>query len=437
MVAIDWKGDSVKVEASEFILSLKPGTRLIAGRGADGQVKALQRALDARTAAAGFTVEEFLGQPGDFLLDVPQDRTYEQVQATVKTLRGFEFVEPNFVFQLEATPDDPLYGYEYALNNTGATPLGASKVDADIDAPEAWDVTTGSGDVVVGVVDSGVDYTHPDLAANMWRNPFEVAGDGVDNDANGYVDDLHGINAVANSGNPMDDNGHGTHVAGTIAAVGNNGIGVTGVAWNAKVMALKFLAADGTGSTADAIECLNYAVSMRNKGVNIRLTNNSWGGGGFEAALRDTITRTGNAGMLFVAAAGNGGADGIGDNNDVYASYPSNYDVANVVAVAATDRYDNLAGFSNYGASYVELSANPNRSYNAITGGADVSGRNGTYTLTVTSASTGLSAATTSATVGVAGVRRTADLRGAFSNVTVATGDEVDELLGGDVAPLL
>ena len=358
VVAMNWGGRAVKAEAGEFILSLKSGTRLVAGRNGGGQVAALQRALAGRVGAEGFVVEEYLGNSGDFLLDVPQRLGFEQVRDAVSGLRGFEFVEPNFVFQLQATaPNDPLLAHEYALNNTGSTPMGASAADADMDAVEAWDITTGSADVVVGVVDSGVDYTHPDLAANMWRNPFEVAGDGRDNDNNGYVDDVHGINAAANTGNPMDDNGHGTHVAGTIAAVGNNGTGVAGVSWNSKVMALKFLAADGSGSSADAIECLNYAVSMRNKGVNIRLTNNSWGGGGFEGALRDAIARTNTAGMLFVAAAGNGGDDGVGDNNDAYGSYPSNYDLPNVVAVAATDRFDALGGFSNYGAATVDLAA--------------------------------------------------------------------------------
>jgi subtilisin family serine protease len=362
VVAMNWQGQSVKVEAGEYILSLDPSTRIVSGRDGGGQVAAVQRLLDGRGGTEGFKVEEYLGRPGEFLLDVPQDRTPGQVQSAVKGVRGFQFVEPNVVFQLQATtPNDPYFGLEYGLDNSGTTPLGASKADADIDAPEAWDITTGApasgSPVVVGVVDTGVDYTHPDLAANMWRNPGEVAGDGIDNDADGYVDDVYGINAYANNGNPMDDVGHGTHVAGTIAAVTNNGEGVAGVAWNAKVMALKFIGADGAGSTADAIECLNYAVTMRNRGVNIRLTSNSWGGGGFETALRDAIARSNSAGMLFVVAAGNGGDDGVSDNNDVYASYPSNYDVANVVAVAATDRNDQLAGFSNYGAATVDLAA--------------------------------------------------------------------------------
>jgi hypothetical protein len=358
VVALEWHGQQTRAEAGEYILSLDPSARLVNGRAASRQVAALQNVLDQKLA--GVRVEEYLGRSGEFLLDAPADTGYDQVLAAVKPLKGFEFLEPNFVLQFQATPNDPLFGYEYALNNTGTTPAGASKADADIDAVEAWDVATGAAGgsaVVVGVVDSGVDYSHPDLAASMWRNPFETAGDGIDNDRNGYVDDVYGINAITGSGNPTDDNGHGTHTAGTIAAAVNNGVGVAGVSWGAKVMALKFLAADGSGSLADAVECLNYATAMRQKGVNIRLTSNSWGGGGFEQSLRDAVARSGDAGMLFVAAAGNGGADGIGDNNDVTPSYPSNLDLVNVVAVAATDRYDNLAGFSNYGATQVDLAA--------------------------------------------------------------------------------
>jgi hypothetical protein len=241
------------------------------------------------------------------------------------------------------------------MHNTGQD---AGTADADVDAPEAWDLTTGSSSVVVGVIDSGVDYTHPDLAANMWRNPGEVAGDRRDNDGNGYVDDVYGYDFRYNDSNPMDDNGHGTHVAGTIAAVGNNARGVAGVSWNSKIMALKFLGADGSGDTAGAIRALDYARNMKVKyGVNVRLTNNSWGGGGYSQALQDAIARTETAGMLFVAAAGNGDEYGIGVNNDVLPSHPANSPSGNVISVAATDRNDRLATFSNYGATTVDLAA--------------------------------------------------------------------------------
>ena len=353
VVAMDWNGQTVEAVEGEWLLGLSPKSDLMRGKQAAAQVASLERQLGRRRAEA--TVEEQLGADGQFLLGVPASLTYDQLLAAVKKLPGFLYLEPNAVLELDATtPNDPAFNYLYGLNNTGSVPFdtGASLADADVDAAEAWDVTTGSASVVVGVIDSGVDYTHPDLAPNMWRNPFETPGDGVDNDRNGYVDDVHGINAITGSGNPMDDEGHGTHVAGTIGAAGNNGIGVAGAAWDVQIMALKFLAADGSGDTADAIEALNYATAMRNKGVNIKLTSNSWGGGGYEQALRDAIARTASAGMLFVAAAGNEGV-----NNDAAASYPANYDLPNVVSVAATDRFDVLADFSNYGAANVDLAA--------------------------------------------------------------------------------
>jgi subtilisin family serine protease len=248
--------------------------------------------------------------------------------------------------------NDQYFSLEWGLNNTGQS---GGKVDADIDAPEAWDITRGDGSVVVGVIDSGIDYNHPDLAGAIWTNPKEAI-DGVDNDGNGYVDDVRGWDFYSNDNNPMDDNGHGTHVAGTIAATAANGIGVAGVA-NAKVMALKFLGADGTGSTSAAIAAVNYATQMKKAGVNIPLTNNSWGAGVGSTELYNAIRANADAGMLFVAAAGNGGSDQVGDNNDVTPNYPANYDVANVVSVAATDRLDNRGSFSNYGAVTVDLAA--------------------------------------------------------------------------------
>ncbi len=260
-----------------------------------------------------------------------------------------ELVSPNYIYRAFAVPNDPRFGDLWGLNNTGQT---GGTPDADIDAPEAWNTTTGSSSVVIAVIDTGVDYTHEDLAANMWVNPGENCTNGIDDDGNGYVDDCYGIDTANNDSDPMDDNGHGTHVAGTIAAVGNNGVGVTGVNWSAKIMALKFLAADGSGSTAGAIECIEYAVNMKIKGVNVVAINASWGGPNFDPLLRDAIAAAGDAGILFVAAAGNEGND-----NDSTPSYPASYDLPNIISVAATDHNDQLATFSNYGATSVDLAA--------------------------------------------------------------------------------
>ena len=203
----------------------------------------------------------------------------------------------------------------------------------------------------MSVIDTGVEYTHEDLRNNAWVNPNEIGGDGLDNDGNGYVDDVYGWDFFAGDSDPMDEEGHGTHVAGTICAEGNNSIGVAGVAWNCNIMALRFLGPDG-GYTSDAISALEYAVAQ---GVNI--SNNSWGGGGYSQGLYDAIQAAGGHGHLFVAAAGNGGGDGIGDDTDSTPHYPSSYNLDNVISVAATDNRDQLAGFSNYGVNSVDLGA--------------------------------------------------------------------------------
>lgn len=248
---------------------------------------------------------------------------------------------PDFRVSIEAVPNDPSYASEWGLENSGAGGL----LDADIDASQAWDYGT-STSVVVAVIDSGIDYNHIDLAANIWNNSREVAGNGVDDDGNGYVDDIRGWNFVAHNNNPMDDNGHGTHVAGTIGAVGNNGVGVSGVAWQARLMALKFLDASGSGMLSDAVSAIDYA---RTNGA--KIINASWGGGGFSSVLQSAIQRFQSAGGIFVAAAGNEAS-----NNALVASYPANYDLANVVSVAASTSYDTLASFSNYG-SNVDIAA--------------------------------------------------------------------------------
>ena len=257
---------------------------------------------------------------------------------------GVLFAEADYTLGVQAIPNDPNFGSNWGLNNTGQT---GGTADADIDAPEAWDTARGTGQHIVAVIDTGVLYTHPDLAANIWRNAGEIAGDGIDNDENGYVDDLHGYDFVNNDGNPTDDNGHGTHVAGTIGAVGNNGIGTSGVAWTTKIMALKFLGANGSGSTSGAVSAIYYAVD---NGATI--LNNSWGGGGYSQTLYDAIAYAQASGVIFVAAAGNAASD-----NDTVANYPSNYAVANVVAVASTTATDGLSSFSNYGANTVALGA--------------------------------------------------------------------------------
>jgi subtilisin family serine protease len=260
-----------------------------------------------------------------------------------------DYIEPNYIVSANGAPNDSRYSALWGLNNTGQT---GGTADIDIDAPEAWDLSTGNPEVVVGVVDTGVDYNHEDLAANMWHNPGEIPGNGIDDDGDGVVDDVYGYNAINPAAPPLDDNGHGSHCSGTIGGVGNNSRGVVGVNWNVKIMALKFLDSSGSGSTSDAISAIEYAVAMKNRGVNIKVLSNSWGGGGYSQALQDAIAAAENAGILFVAAAGNDASD-----NDAVPAYPANYQLDNIISVAAIDHNGNLASFSNFGASSVDLAA--------------------------------------------------------------------------------
>ncbi|MHB1035438.1 MAG: S8 family serine peptidase [Pirellulales bacterium] len=308
-----------------------------------------------------FQIVEGLGLPGQVLLRAPT----ADVDAVGKWLAASGQVAsfgPNAVLTAALLPDDAEFSQLWGLNNTGQD---GGTADADIDAPEAWDLSTGTSEVVVGVIDTGIDYTHPDLAANIWTNPREIPGNGLDDDGNGFVDDVHGYDFLHNDGDPMDDNRHGTHVAGTIAAAGNNSTGVAGVNWSSSLMALKFLDAEGSGNTDDAIRALNYATMMRSTySVNVRLTSNSWGGGGMDPSLYDAIAASGNAGILFVAAAGNSAQD-----NDLSPAYPASFDLENILSVAASDRNDNLANFSNYGATTVDLAAPGVGIYSTLPGG--------------------------------------------------------------------
>ena len=272
------------------------------------------------------------------------------------------YAEPDYIVSKAGIPNDARFDELWGMHNTGQT---GGVDDADIDAPEAWDISTGSRDVVVGVIDTGVDYNHPDLTANMWVNPGEIADDGIDNDNNGFIDDVHGINAISNSGDPMDDNGHGTHVSGTIGATGNDGVGVAGVNHNVSIIGCKFLDGNGDGSTSDALTCIDYFVDLKNNhNVDVSTLNNSWGGGGFSQTLYDAITATSDANILFVAAAGNSGSD-----NDASPSYPSSYDHDSILAVAGTNHTDAMYTSSQYGLTSVDIAAPARNVLSTVPGG--------------------------------------------------------------------
>jgi subtilisin family serine protease len=286
----------------------------------------------------------------------------EKILAQYRSNPIFEYIEPDYILTKgtitpKATfPNDPSFNQLWGLHNTGQS---GGTPDADIDAPEAWDIQTGNPNLVIGVIDTGVDYNHQDLVGNIWTNPGEIANNNIDDDGNGYVDDIRGWDFAYNDNNPSDVHGHGTHVSGTIAGKGNNGVGVTGVAWNAKIMPLKFLNDQGSGTLSNAIKAINYATA---KGV--KLTNNSWGGGPYTQALYDAIDAAGQAGALFIAAAGNSG-----QNADIYPMYPAAYNLPNIISVASTTRTDSLSWFSNYGLTSVDLGAPGSDIYSLAPGG--------------------------------------------------------------------
>ena len=244
-------------------------------------------------------------------------------------------------------PNDPQFAEQWALNNLGQN---GGKERADIDALAAWLKTRGSEEVVVAVLDSGVDYTHPDLVSNMWFRPDNIPQ--YTDDELGSFNDERGFNGTSAAGDPMDENGHGTHCSGIIGAEGNNDEGIAGINWNVRIMPLKFMGRGGFGTTKDAIEAINYAVDRKQKGVNVRVINASWGSTLRSKALEDAIRAAGEQGILFVAAAGNASTD-----NDKRPHYPSNYALPNVISVAATDRNDALTSFSNYGVKTVHIAA--------------------------------------------------------------------------------
>jgi subtilisin family serine protease len=345
----------------EVLVKFRPGTAA-----AD---KAVARGRASAVGAEVITTPLMreLGEGDIELVRLPAGMTVANAMARLKGHFAVEYAEPNWIYRHDATSNDPYYtnGSLWGMysGDSSISPSVAANANGS-GAEKAWaaghtDCANSNGPVYVGIIDEGYMYTHEDLAANAGQNPGEIAGNGADDDDNGYVDDVYGWDFDGNNNSVFDGAGddHGTHVAGTIGAAGGNGKGVAGVCWSVKLLSGKFLGNRG-GTTDNAIRAVDYFTDLKTRhGLNIVATNNSWGGGGFSQALYDAIERANSAGILFVAAAGNGGRDGVGDDNDKTPHYPSSYTNTNIIAVASITSTGAKSSFSNYGRVSVDIGA--------------------------------------------------------------------------------
>ena len=315
--------------ANEILVKFKGGTSVD-----------LARAVNSRSSAV---LLEKLGDLGWQRVKLPTGTNLNSAIARYLDSDQVEAVQPNYYYHLLATPNDASFGSLYGMTK--------------ISAPQAWDLNTGSSTVVIANIDTGAKYTHEDLAANMWTNPGEINNNGVDDDGNGFIDDFYGYDFFFNDSNPVDENGHGTHTSGTLGAVGNNSIGVVGVNWNVKIMTIKIYDSVGaTTTSAMLINAYNYVRLMKERGVNIRVTNNSYGGCdeacGYDQATKDAIDALGNAGVLQVFAAGNDGR-----NIDSQPFFPASYTSPTILSVANSNSSDTRNGSSNFGPVSVDVAA--------------------------------------------------------------------------------
>ncbi|NLV27995.1 MAG: S8 family serine peptidase [Methanomicrobiales archaeon] len=346
-------GQTASYVPGEVIVKYKDGT--VAALAAEGTGPVALESLGAEVAA-DFSSD---GLANLQALDISGPLSVKDAILELEQSPYVAYAEPNYIISLSlpdvepaetdepgeisalSYPNDPKYSDQWGLLNTGQS---GGKSGADISAAKGWEITKGSRSVVVAVIDTGVDHSHPDLAANIWTNPGEIPGNGIDDDGNGYIDDVHGYDFINNDNDPMDDNGHGTHCAGVIGAIGNNGVGIAGLNWNVQIMPLKFLRADGNGDTAASLNAIAYAKRM---GADV--ISCSWGGTAKSQALGDAIASTN---VLFACAAGNAGS-----NNDATPHYPSGFDSPHIISVAASNANDGIPSFSNYGVTTVDVAA--------------------------------------------------------------------------------
>ena len=303
------------------------------------------RALDGVSAKLGAVPSGGISRSGLRRMKISSDLSEEEAARLLLENAGdlVDYAEPNYLIYAQNSPDDPRFGELYALHDTSQ---GGIQGSADVGAVEAWDIQMGT-DLAVAVVDSGVDYLHEDLAANIWTNRGEIPGNGIDDDGNGFVDDVRGWDFFADDNDPRDEYSHGTHCAGIIGAVGNNGVGVAGVNWRVKIIPVRFMGPDGSGTVANAVRAMDYATAMGAKAISC-----SWGTTSYSRALEEAVEGADAAGVIVVAAAGNFASD-----NDLTPVYPASYSCGNVISVAASDRSGGLAYFSCWGANAVDIAA--------------------------------------------------------------------------------
>jgi subtilisin family serine protease len=334
----------------EVIVTFKPSANAPGGARSLSQANRPDSQLTKRFSALSIARRREIGVVRG------QNRTTEDLIQALHDDPQVETVEPNYLrWRSSQLPTGALFSELWALRNTGQQVNGITGTSGkDISYGEAWALgrLLTTNPPVVGIVDGGVYLQHPDLSGALWHNPGEIPGNGIDDDGNGYTDDEFGYNFVEGNADISDLDGHGTHVAGTIGATGDNNRGMVGVSRNVRLMILRASGADGEFATSTLLEAMDYALAMKSRGVNLVALNGSFGGGGFSSAERDAIQALGDAGIAFCAAAGN-----ESNNNDVSAEYPASYALQNIIAVAASDQNDKLAGFSNYGAQSVDIAA--------------------------------------------------------------------------------
>ncbi len=346
----------------EFIVKMRPQFSGLKSMGS--MLMTLEKTLGANSVVDART---FKTDASLKVVRLAKDQDVSRAMRFLKSEPAVLYTEPNYLYYAlddgvpAGTPNDPDFIKTWGLNNTAqADSTGqVGLAGSDINVMPLWlKGITGAKHTLVAIIDTGLDWTHPDLVGNLYTNPGEIDANGLDDDGNGFIDDVHGWNFSAKTANSIDDNKHGSHCAGTIGATGNNGVGVAGVNWEVSLLPIKFLTASGSGTLEDAVESINYARIMKPKVI-----SNSWGGGGFSQTMKDAIVAVRDAGILFVAAAGNDSS-----NNDATPSYPASYDVENVVSVAATDNQDKIAKFSNYGAKTVHVAAPGVKIYSTVPG---------------------------------------------------------------------